>query len=97
MEEMSVGFERVRVVEEAEEAARRAEEEKERKRLEEIATAEAEAAAAAAAAMADGEEPRRSLRRKPGPPKPVCTRCQLLIMCSRKELNTGKYHNKARG
>lgn len=69
MDEISVGFERVRVVEEAEEASKRAE----RKRLEEIAAVEA-AEAVAVASMTEGEEPRRSLRRKPGPPKTVCSR-----------------------
>lgn len=74
MEEMAVGFAKVRLAEEAEEAKRRAAEEKERDRLAAIAAAEAAAAAAAvaaaaaaAAASADGDEPRRSSRRRPGP------------------------------
>lgn len=65
-----MGFERVRRAEEAEAEERRAAEDKERERLAAIEAAEA-AAAAAAAAVADGDEPRRSSRRRPGPPSMV--------------------------
>ncbi|CAM9142920.1 unnamed protein product [Ectocarpus sp. 12 AP-2014] len=79
-DEMQVGFERVRLVDAAEEAERKAREDSKQERLRQLVEAEAEAkaaeaaaaaAAAAAARGADGDSStRRSSRNRPGPSSP---------------------------
>ncbi|CAB1115606.1 unnamed protein product [Ectocarpus sp. CCAP 1310/34] len=85
-DEMQVGFERVRLVDAAEEAERKAQEDIEQERLRQLAEAEAaakaaEAAAAAATAAAargvNGDSStRRSSRKRPGPSSPVRCSCE---------------------
>lgn len=90
---MQVGFERVRLVDAAEEVERKAREVIEQEHLQQLAAAEAaakaaEAAAAAVAAAArdaDGDSStRRSSRKRPGPSSPVRCSCdKVFVFCRR--------------